>query len=100
MEGSVQMTTTAIALALDAYGMELRLWKEAGLRDWGATFRDNSTIFHTKFEEDNLTMAKLHVLGEARKRALSRADNAELPGCDTFFNAWKAVKIEQPVLQH
>src|SRR5688572_18360199 len=51
------MKTTAIALALDAYGLELRLWKEAGLREWGATFRDDRTIEHCRFEEDNLLMA-------------------------------------------
>ena len=93
------MKTTAIALALDAYGLELRLWKEAGLREWGATFRDGRTIEHCRFEEDNLLMAKLHVLGEARNRALNRSDDGELPGCDTFFNSWKPVKMQHALQQ-
>ena len=94
------MTTTAIreikvALALKAYGMELRLWKEADLREWGATFRDDATIVHYRFEEDNLMLAKLHVLGEARNRAQARSHDGELPGCDTFFDSWKPVKMQQ-----
>ena len=94
------MTTTAIreikvALALKAYGMELRLWKEADLREWGATFRDDATIVHYRFEEDNLMLAKLHVLGEARNRAQARSQDGELPGCDTFFDSWKPVKMQQ-----
>ena len=93
------MTTTAIreikvALALQAYGIELRLWKEREERKWGATLSDDNTILHSNFEEDNLMMAKLHLLGEARSRAMSRAGSAELPGCDTFFDSWKPIKME------
>jgi hypothetical protein len=92
------MTVTAIrevkvALALKAYGIEIRLWKEADLREWGATFRDDATVVHYRFEEDNLTLAKLHALGEARKRALSLLGNVDLPGCDTFTNCWKPIKL-------
>ena len=92
------MTTTAIrdikiGLALKAYGMELRLWREQAPREWGATLREDATILHYHFEEDNLTMAKLHMLGEARNRAMNRVDSADLPGCDTFFDAWKPVKV-------
>jgi hypothetical protein len=36
-------------------------------------------------------LAKLHVLGEARSRAMSRSGTEELPGCDTFFDAWKPI---------
>jgi hypothetical protein len=92
------MTTTAIrevkvALALNAYGLEIRLWKEADLREWGVTFRDDTTVVHDKFEEDNLNLAKLRALGEARKRAMDQSGNAELPGCDTFSNAWKPINM-------
>jgi hypothetical protein len=93
------MTTTAIrettklALAIKAYGLELRLWKERGDREWGATIREDSTILHSHFEEDNLMLAKLHLLGEARSLAMSRSGGAELPGCDTFFDSWKPVKM-------
>ena len=91
-------TTTAIrdlkiALALKAYGMELRLWREQAPREWRATLQEENTVLHCHFEEDNLTLAKLHVLGEARNRAMSRADNTELPGCDTFFDSWKPIKL-------
>jgi hypothetical protein len=91
------MSTTAIrdvklALALKAYGLELRLWKETGEREWGATLRDDSTTVSCSFEEDNLQLAKLHILGEARSRAISQFSSVELPGCDTFFDSWKPVK--------
>jgi len=92
------MATTAIrevklALALKAYGIEIRLWKEADLREWGATFRNDATIVHYRFEEDNLTLAKLHALGEARKRAMDQASDIALPGCDTFSNCWKPINM-------
>jgi hypothetical protein len=93
------MATWQIGLALEAYGIELRLWKEADLREWGATLRDGATVVHHRFEEDNLTLAKLHVLGEARTRAVSRSGSTELPGCDTFFNSWKPIKMERPAHQ-
>src|SRR5262245_54095366 len=93
------MTTATIGLALEAYGIELRLWKEADLREWGATLRDGDTIVHRRFEEDNLTLAKLHVLGEARTRALSRSGGVKLPGCDTFSNYWKPIKMQTPARQ-
>jgi len=91
------MSTTAIrdvklALALKVYGLELRLWKERGEREWGATLRDDSTIVSCNFEEDNLQLAKLHILGEARSRAIRQSSGADLPGCDTFFDSWKPVK--------
>lgn len=82
-----------LALALQAYGLELRLWKEPKEREWGATLRDDTTIVQSQFEEDNLMMAKLHVLGEARSRAVTRSGSANLPGCDTFFDSWKPVRM-------
>jgi len=85
-----------LGLALEAYGSELRLWKEPGEREWGATLRDDNNIVECHFEEDNLTLAKLHVLGDARNRAISRSDAAGLPGCDTFLDSWKPVKMAKP----
>jgi hypothetical protein len=95
------MATTAVgefklALALQAYGIELRLWKEPGEREWGATLRDGNNVVDCHFEEDNLTLAKLHVLGEARSRVISRSGSTELAGCDTFLDSWKPVKIAKP----
>jgi hypothetical protein len=97
MEG-LYMTPTAvgqfkIALAREAYGIELRLWKESGEREWGASLRDEGTIVDCHFEEDNLTLAQLRILGEARKRVISRSGSAELPVCDTFLGSWKPVKM-------
>ena len=82
-----------LAIALDAYGMQLLLWKEPGEREWGATLRGNNDIIDWHFEEDNLTLAKLHVLGEARNRAMRRSGSVELPGCDTLLNSWKPTKM-------
>jgi hypothetical protein len=84
-----------LALALEAYGVDLRLWKEPGEREWSATLRDDNSIADCHFEEDNLTLAKLHVLGEARSRARSRSGSAELPGCDAFLDSWR-VKLTKP----
>ena len=95
------MATTAVSefklgLTLEAYGIELRLWKEPREREWGATLRDHNNIVDCHFEEDNLTLAKLHVLGEARNRVIIRSGNAELPGCNTFLDSWKPVKMAKP----
>ncbi len=84
-----------LGLALSAFGIELKLWKEPGEREWGAILRDGQDIVNCRFEEDNLTLAKLHVLGEARVRAVNRSGSPpKLPGCDTLLGAWKPVKME------
>src|SRR6266702_6665057 len=88
-----------LGLALEAYGIELRLLKEPGEREWGATLRDDNNIVDCHFEEDTLTLAKLHVLGEARNRVMSRSGSAELPGCDTFLASWKPVKMAKPLAE-
>jgi hypothetical protein len=81
---------------IEAYGIELRLWNEPAEREWGATLRDDNNIVDCHFEEDNLTLAKLHVLGKARNRVMSRSGGADLPGCDTFLDSWKPVKMAKP----
>jgi hypothetical protein len=96
MEG--YMATAAVsklrlALGLEAYGLKLRLWKEPAEREWAATLRDDVTLIDCRFEEDNLTMAKLRVLGEARKRAMSRSEGETLPACDSLLDSWKPVKM-------
>src|SRR5262245_20395802 len=97
MEALCMMTTATrdvkVALALEAYGIELRLWKELSQRETGATLRYDNNVIPCNFEEDNLTLAKLHVLGEARNVAMSRSAGAELPGCDTFLNSWKPITM-------
>jgi hypothetical protein len=90
------MTTIAapkLALTVKAYGFELYLWKEEMEREWGATLRDSIQSAGCIFEEDNLMLAKLHLLGEARNRAISRSGNADLPGCDAFLNSWKPINM-------
>jgi hypothetical protein len=82
-----------VALTSKAYGFELQLWKEDMGREWGATLRDGNHLTSCKFEEDNLELAKLHLLGEARNRAISRSGNADLPGCDAFLHSWKAIAL-------
>jgi hypothetical protein len=82
-----------LGLALEFYGIELRLWKEIGESEWGATVRENDNTLHTRFEEENLTMAKLHLLAEARKRVVNRSGAAALPGCDSFLNSWKPINM-------
>ena len=94
------MTTTTIretklALALKVYGIELRLWKETGEHEWGAALREDNAIVECRFEEDNLTLAKLHILGEARSRAMRRS-SGELSSCDTYLNSWKPFKMTKP----
>ena len=82
-----------LGLALEAYGIQLRLWKEAGERQWGASLRDDGGQTHLEFEEDSLAMAKLHLVAEARRRASLRSNVGDLPGCDEFSNSWKPVNI-------
>jgi len=82
-----------VALTLEAYGFELRLWKEDKEREWGATLSDGNHVSGCHFEEDNLILAKLHLLGEARSRAISRPDSANLPNCDAFLESWKPISL-------
>jgi hypothetical protein len=96
------MTTIAVpkvALKLKAYGFELQLWKEDAEREWGATLSDNQHVASCTFEEDNLMLAKLHLLGEARSRAISRSNAADLPGCDAFLNSWKPINLTKSQCQ-
>jgi hypothetical protein len=90
---TVQIQAIKLGLALEFYGIELRLWKEIGESEWGATLRENDNTSHARFEEENLTMAKLHLLAEARRRVVNRSGAAELPGCDAFLNSWKPINL-------
>jgi hypothetical protein len=91
----VPIHAVKLGLALEFYGIELRLWKEIGESEWGATLREKDNTVHTRFEEENLTMAKLHLLAEARKRVVNRSGSAKLPGCDAFLNSWKPINMRQ-----
>jgi hypothetical protein len=90
------MTTTVVpklALTLKAYGFVLQLWKEDTERIWGATLGDSNQVAGCIFEEDNLMLAKLHLLGEARNRAIRQSGKSDLPGCDAFLNSWKPINL-------
>ena len=91
----VPIHAVKLGVALEFYGIELRLWKEIGESEWGATLREKDNTVHTRFEEENLTMAKLHLLAEARKRVVNRSGSAKLPGCDAFLNSWKPINMRQ-----
>jgi hypothetical protein len=96
------MTTLAVpkvALALKAYGFELQLWKEDAERKWGAKMSDGNLVVSCNFEEDNLTLAKLYLLGEARSRAIGQSNAANLPGCDAFLNSWKPINLTKSPCQ-
>jgi hypothetical protein len=86
---------TRLALALSAFGFELRLWQESHDGQWAATIGDGEQVFHCRFEEENLTLAKLHLLGEARTRALHHGDK-EFPSCQSFMGSWKPVTLKNP----
>ena len=90
------MTTLAVpkvAISSKAYGFELQLWKEDAERKWGATLSDSNLVVSCNFEEDNLMLAKLYLLGEARNRAIKRSNASDLPGCDTFLGSWKPIRL-------
>jgi len=92
---SATVSKTRLALALSAFGLELRLWQESHDAQWGATIEDGEHVFHSQFEEENLTLAKLHLLGEARARALNRGDK-EFPSCESLMGSWKPITLKNP----
>ena len=83
--------TTKTVLAISAFGFEIRLWKESHGVVWGATIADGEQLFRSEFEEDNLTLAKLHILEDARTRAAYRWKNREFPPCESFGDLWNCV---------
>ena len=87
------VTALKVALALKAYGFEIQLWKQDAEREWGATISDSNNVYSCSFEEDNLMLAKLYLLGEARSRAIRRTNNSNVPGCDVFLNSWKPINL-------
>ena len=74
--------------ALAAFGFQLHLWNESDV-EWGAIIRDGEQEMSSRFEEDNLTLAKLHILAEARNRALVRWKDREFPPCETLLDSWE-----------
>jgi hypothetical protein len=87
------LTIPKLAITSKAYGFELQLWKEDAERTWGATLSNSNLVVSCHFEEDNLMLAKLYLLGEARNRAIEQSNASNLPGCDTFLDSWKAIRL-------
>lgn len=90
---AVPKVVPKVAISSKAYGFELQLWKEDTERKWGATLSDSNLVVSCNFEEDNLMLAKLYLLGEARNRAIERSNAPNLPGCDTFLDSWKPIRL-------
>ena len=82
--------TTKDVLAISAFGFEIRLWQETTEVEWCATIHDGGQEVSCCFEEDNLALAKLHILAEARNRALVRSGrDRELPPYETLLDSWE-----------
>ena len=76
-----------------AFGLRIHLWQESEV-DWCATiFDDDNSELSSRFEEDNLTLAKLHILAEARNRAVVRWKDRDFPTEDTLVDSWEEIAL-------
>lgn len=80
---------------LNAFGFHLRLWSESDVK-WAATIHDGKKEITSRFEEDNLTIAKLHLLEDARRRAVLLWPNKDLPTCESLVDSWEPLNMVQP----
>ena len=91
------MTATTIGptkevLAISTFGFEIRLWQESTEVEWCATIHDGDQQVSCCFREDNLALAKLHILAEVRNRALVRwGRDREFPTCDSLMDSWEPI---------
>ena len=74
----------------DAYGLQIHLWSESKA-DWCATIFDGTQELYFCFEKNNPTLAKLHILGVARKRAMAGQKGREFPAEETLLQRWKSM---------
>ena len=71
------MTSTATlpqikeSFMLEAYGLEIRLWR-AGEMEWGGMLRAGVDVIFVEFEADSVTSAKRYLDSEARSLASYR----------------------------
>ena len=77
-------------LSCAAYGLQIHLWSESDF-DWCATIFDSGQEMYFRFEEHNLTLAKLHILAQARNRAMRRSKDRELPAEGTLLESWEPI---------
>ena len=73
----------------DAYGLQIHLWSESNV-DWCATIFDGTQELYFRFEKNNLTLAKLHILALARKRAMAGQKESGFPAEDTLLESWES----------
>jgi hypothetical protein len=85
--------TTKDVLAISAFGFEIRLWQESTKGEWSATIEDGNRVFRSQFEEQNLMLAKLHILEDARARAIYRSRDNNLPSCDSLIDGWDEATV-------
>ena len=74
----------------DAYGLQIHLWSESDV-DWCATIFDGTQELYFRFEKNNLTLAKLHILAVARKRAMLGQKHQQFPAENTLLESWKSM---------
>ena len=74
----------------DAYGLQIHLWSESNV-DWCATIFDGAHEMYFRFEKNNLTLAKLHILAVARKRAMVGQKDREFPAENTLLESWESM---------
>jgi len=79
-----------------AFGFRIHLWNESEV-EWCATIFDGEQEVSSRFEEDNLTLAKLHTLADARNRAMVRWKDKEFPSCDSLVDSWESMTfVDEP----
>ena len=88
------MTSTAIpeikeTFAVEAYGVEIRLWKSSDANWWGGMLRTGKDVLYREFHEENLTLAQLHLLAEARNIAAYRGCTAALLPSHIAIQEWR-----------
>ena len=76
--------------ATAAFGFRIHLWNESEV-DWCATIFDDEHEVSCRFQEDNLTLAKLHILADARNRAVVRWTDKEFPASELLVDSWQAI---------
>jgi len=73
---------------ITAFGFRLHLWNESEV-EWCATISDGDEETPIRFQEDNLMLAKLHTLADARNRAIVRSSDKEFPSCESLVDSWE-----------
>ena len=77
-------------VSCNAYGLQIHLWSESKL-EWCATIVDGGHELYFCFDEENLTLAKLHILAVARNRAMVGQKGRELPAEVTLLESWESM---------